>query len=121
MNEGIKRTNVLLELLSLKRPIDAIQNDLRNFKWDTKSEHVVLTRQHLYNVLNRYCVNDLSENDIRKWADLVEVREDICFEPEFEEIIRELLFQLSTPELEGKFTKANAKYWLDRLLSSDER
>jgi hypothetical protein len=56
----------------------------------------------------------LSANDLVRWAGQIECREDIGFEAEHEDALKNLIFELATPEI-NEPTSAAARRWLAAL------
>jgi hypothetical protein len=67
----------------------------------------------LKHVLKSYLNGDISELDVELWANLVESREDISATP----IVRQAIFELANPDLEGKLTHETAERLIGRLKS----
>lgn len=103
------RLEIVRQLLDLSVPLDSAASALRRFGWDYEGEQAELRRKHLKNVLNLYLDERLPAADVERWANLVEGREDICFEEGAEEAIGEILYQLANPVLVGRLTKESAE------------
>ena len=67
---------------------------------------MVLTRHHVQAVLAAYLDGSLDEDDCESWAFALECRDDVGFEPGFEQLLKEFLFEVATPELEGRLSRA---------------
>ena len=65
----------------------------------TAEELVVLTRNHVISILKRYLSSELSSEDIESWANIIESREDIGYEENFEELLNDKVFELANPLL----------------------
>ncbi|MEW6533774.1 MAG: hypothetical protein AB1473_23290 [Thermodesulfobacteriota bacterium] len=109
------RKTLLIALLRAERPVRNILSELDKFPWDSTEELVTLTPQHLVNVLSRFLTGDLSDANVGAWASAVEGREDIGFESAFQDVLKQCVFQLATPELGYSLTKEFAQEWIDRL------
>ncbi|QDH80579.1 hypothetical protein FKX85_16640 [Echinicola soli] len=99
------RENTLNELLNFERRLVELRYSLSVLEWDSEEEIVTLTLNHLKNILNRYLEKELSDNDIYEWANLIEMREDIRLDPTHEDLLKELIFELANPEINGSLTK----------------
>lgn len=95
------RTELLGDLLAAKTPFAPIAAALANFRWDSPPL-VVFQRAHVVSVLRRYLAGELQASEVREWAELVEVRDDIEFEGGHDEAAKEALFTLATPETQGQ-------------------
>jgi hypothetical protein len=94
-----RRELLLAELLSPRRPIGLIREELFQFPWDSKSELVIFKRTHLKAMLGSFITDHLTVADIEAWAEAIEGRDDIGFEAEHEELLKTILFELATQEL----------------------
>ena len=67
---------------------------------------VVLTTDHILSVLRRFQEGELIAADVEAWADLIECREDIDYQPGRDEAIVEAIFVLANPVLNGSLDEA---------------
>jgi hypothetical protein len=93
--------DVLEDLVQFLRPLDLLEIELKQLPWDNYSSLVVLKREHIISVLQRYLLNEITSQDIEDWANLIECREDLTYERPFEEEIKESIYKLANPILEG--------------------
>jgi len=91
---------VLSSLLSFGEPLDEIAAALGELEWDAEPV-VTLTRKHIADVLCRYRAGLLRGDEVERWANLIECREDIDFERGHEPVIADAIFDLSNPDLQG--------------------
>ena len=103
-----ERTKSLESLLTLNQPLDEIRSALASFPWDSESELVTLSLAHVGSVLARYLRNNLSEKDLEDWANALELREDIGFEPPTENVLKEIIHELANPSLTQPLTRQRA-------------
>lgn len=110
-----ERHSLLLQLIHGEdRPRDLAER-LRAFGWDSDEELVVLTRADAIGVLRRFQAGGFSAEDVEQWADAIEGRDDIGFEPHAQSLLGELLFELANPALTEPLTPELAAAWIDRL------
>lgn len=95
------RICLLEDLLAARTPLAPIAAGLARITWDS-APLVVLQRQHIIAILERYLARDLGADTVREWAELVELSDDIEFEGGHDEVAQEALFTLATPETEGE-------------------
>jgi hypothetical protein len=95
------RTELLGDLLAAKTPVAPIAAALATFRWDSPPL-VVFQRAHVVSGLRRYLAGELQASEVREWAEVVEVRDDLELEPGHAEALREALFTLATPEAQGQ-------------------
>lgn len=113
--EGDLRKATVTQLLCLTRPLNEIEAQLTAFDWDYEGVPVELTRRHLASVLQRYLQAILSAEDIETWANLIESREDVCFEPQFARQIEVVLNELANPTLTQPLEHRRAQVLLNGL------
>ena len=113
-----QRADLLRELLAANLPLEDVGRQLASFGWDSE-ELVELRADHVVRVLLRFVRGDLRAAEVRTWADLVELRDDIGFEPTHREALKAAIFQLATPEAEGPLAEARARELIAALTSSD--
>ena len=78
---------------------DTIQAELSKHPWDIEEPLVTLELQNIVNKLHQFVDGKLSSEDIAKWAELIESREDIEFATQDEIAIKQLIFELANPEI----------------------
>ena len=86
-----------------------IVDELQVFCWDCDVELINLKPAHLNKVLDLYVSGKITSNDIYNWANFVELREDIGFEEDSEDIVQEAIFWLANPEINYPITLESAK------------
>ena len=103
------RKELLTELLLLSKPLPDVREQLRAVPWDWPDGPLAtLTLSHVRHVLQRFVANEVSATDVELWANLIEGRDDIAFEPASSELLRSLIWELANPELVQKLTAARA-------------
>ena len=88
---------------------------LNSFGWDSDQTLVTLTRADVCAVLDRHVRGELSADDLVRWADQIEAREDIAFGAEYEDPLDNLIFELANPTIHTEPTSAVAQRWLEAL------
>ena len=106
---------MLEELLALPEQLARIGDELRSFAWDSEEELVTLEAAHLMTVLRRYHEGELSAEQVSEWTEALEVRDDVGFDTRCEGLIREIVYELANPELEGRLSTARADQLVSRL------
>jgi hypothetical protein len=109
------RLDLISSLLELSISLDELTKELNKFPWDYDGKGVELTRIHLSRILERYLKDELSENEIEQWANMIECREDICFEKGFERHIDKILHELANPILFEPLNKGLAQILFRKL------
>jgi hypothetical protein len=65
---------------------------------------IVVIRKTLHTVLSRFMSGDLNATDIYSWANQLEGRDEVQYETGFEGTIADIIFCLSSPEINGQLT-----------------
>lgn len=112
----MNRNDLLKKLINMEESIEFLNEELAKYGWDNDKNLVIFKKTHLLNVLNQYLYDAINENDIEKWANAVECREDIGFQKNYEKILKEIIYQLANPEVTEWLTKEKAKILIDKIL-----
>lgn len=116
MNKNIqKRTSLLNELLFLKRDLNQISQELKRFEWDSEEELVILDKDVLANLLNGFLTKNYSFDVLEDWANLVECREDIEYEEQNLELIKEILGALANKSISNPIDENIISSWLSKI------
>src|SRR5919204_27436 len=105
-----ERTNWLHLLLSFEVPVDDALAALQRYPWDC-DELVTLTPEHISRVLRRFLAGELTARDVEQWAAAVECRDDVAMS----ELVKEVVFDLANPSLQGELNDDRAKLEIARL------
>lgn len=112
---SLNRQQILGSLLKLDRPLVVVLRDLAGVAWDSEEELVTLRPAHLIEILSRFKSGGLDAEDVENWANAIEGRDDIEFGDDDHGTLKEVLFNLANPELEGPLTAETAEGWVERL------
>ncbi len=107
MNLAVSRVSVLSDLIAFGKPIDLLAAIVSDMGW-SETPVVILTADHILSVLRRFQAGELTAADVEAWADLIECREDIDYQPERDEEILEAIYVLANPVLNGALDEALA-------------
>ena len=109
------RVNALRALVELQvEPVPGVTR-LSDFGWGSDEELVTLRVSDASNALECYIRGRITAADLQLWADALEGRDDLGFDPRHSPRLKDLLFQLSTPEINGAITPEVASRWLIAL------
>lgn len=111
----MNRIELLNKLLNQESSVDFITEKLEEFGWDSPKDLVLMRKVHLINALNNYLNGKLSKSEIEDWANAIESREDVGFEADSEDLIREVIYELANPYLTEDLTKERAIAILNNL------
>jgi hypothetical protein len=115
------RHKILKSLLTFDRPLGELRQKLSKLEWDSENSLIRLSADHVRLVLARFLKGELSAAAVEEWANLIECREDIGFEPEFEAVLKDLIFELANPGLVHPIDRAFIEGWLDCLATSPSK
>jgi hypothetical protein len=105
MNELGSRESVLRNLVSFAAPLNSISRALSKFPWDCDKELVTLDLNMIENLMRRYIADDATSNELERWANLIECRDDIAFEEKYFETIQLIIYELANPEINEPITR----------------
>jgi len=97
----MSRLATLSSLIRFEAPIGDLKAAVASLSWDADPV-VTLTRRDIAYVLERFADGEIAAVAVEEWANLVECREDIQYEPGHEEIISESIHDLANPLLGGR-------------------
>jgi hypothetical protein len=109
------RVNALQDLLELRRPITQAAAAVDQLPWDSDAELVTLRRGDAIRLIEGCLRGKISQDDLRVWAETLEGRDDVGFELDFEDVLKQLLFEFSSPELFEPISPPMLQRWLRRL------
>ena len=109
------RRRILYSLVALDRPLDTVLVELAEVPWDSGEDHVTLQPDHVIEMLSRFQSGRLGAEDVEKWANAIEGRDDIGFADESGALLKATIFDLANPELQGTLTNEAATQLVERL------
>lgn len=109
------RERLLADLIYLRRPVAQVVADLAKIPLASEEELITVTAADVRRLLLAYLAGSVTERECEAWADEVEFREGIAIDDDPSEVLRETIFNLSTPELQGELDRDRAREWLDEL------
>lgn len=110
------RTQLLAYLLDYTQPLAQTIAGLRQFPWDSDSGLIILKREHIIHLLERYLSGELTGRDIEAWANAIEGREDIDYAAGQEDVLQESIYMLANPILTEPLNTTSAQRLLKKLL-----
>lgn len=93
------RQQLITALVTFSEPIDPIIRELLTYSWDSDETLITLTPHIIIDILKRFENNELSAEDVNKWANAVELREDIAIEADSEDMVKQAIYLLANPEI----------------------
>lgn len=107
--EKSRRLTVIEELLARSRPLDALERELSSYPWDFSGKGVEISVKHLQQVLEAYIMGKMTSDEVEKWANLIELREDIEIPEGTEVKIDSVLHELANPTLTHRLNPTRAR------------
>lgn len=107
------RESILKALLWFTRAIKDIARDLSVYGWDAPRPLVVLGVIHVSSTLNRFLAGELSSMQVEDWANCIECRDDIEYDPS--SAVGLALHELANPVLTCSLTRQSAAALLASL------
>jgi hypothetical protein len=95
------RKQLISNLVYLTESLETIKVKLLILPWDSEEELIKLDTNNLINILRRFIDGSISKHTLIDWANMIEGRDDIGFEPSSSKTVREALNTLANPELNG--------------------
>lgn len=112
MAQDCRRERAVADLVHLREDLDASIAELRAYPWDCDDELVGLGPPELRNVLDAFLADEVPADELERWANAVEAREDIGFRPQG---IIDLITELANPLLFDQLTRDSVSKLLVRL------
>jgi len=109
------RISALRVIIAYQMPIDAALADLASYGWDFDTEVVTVTAADVRSMLQRYVAGALREDDLTRWAEIIEGRDDIALDPVHQEALGMIVFTLANPDINTRMTPEAAKALIEWL------
>ena len=101
----------LRTIVALGTEFSSAVNMVQGSGFDGRQDVVTMTAEDARSVLSRALNNELSYDQLTSWADAIEGREDIQYEPKYADALSNLLFELSNPEI-NRVTRDSIQGWV---------
>lgn len=105
-----KRIQLIKEWIECASPRSQLADELHKLPSDYEGTPFKLEKSHLKNILNRYLANELQKQDVYKWAELIEMRDDIDYES-----VADIISLLANHEINGALTHQIAQNYLQEI------
>jgi hypothetical protein len=115
MKKNEERRVLLKKALYLDDDFSMIVKKLSEYEWDYEGIPVILDRETLKNILSRYLSGELSQTAVYEWADFIELRDDIDYPEENENLLSEIIHDLANPRIEGELTMDRTRFLIVQL------
>jgi hypothetical protein len=101
------RIDALTSLVGFSKPIQELEASVRSLEWDAPEPLVTLSLGNVASVLLRHFSGELSIDDVVRWSELIEGREDIEYSSDRRDILRDAIYKLANPDLHGGASEKN--------------
>jgi hypothetical protein len=108
----------LSECLCFSKPINEIEDDFKLINVDDFSENYLFKIGYLGTVLQKFLLKQLSEDDLQRWANLIEFHENIIFHEKDKDYINEIIFQLANPDIANTISIETVRKIIARIQES---
>ncbi|WP_158865439.1 hypothetical protein [Leifsonia sp. AG29] len=105
---------LLREMIALGPDFDEAATASRELGWNGRFDVERLTADDVRRVLQRYLAGEFGLARLSSWADALEGREDLQLDGDAPDDLAELLFELSTPEI-NDLSQKSIQNWVNRL------
>lgn len=106
------RTETLKDLIEFRKPLYTAIADIRSFPWDSDEEFVTVDPAVLGRALRMFLEGTLSPQELEDWANAIEGRDDIAFDPAD---AMEVVVELANPILYRPLNEDTAMSLLTRV------
>lgn len=111
-----RRAEILEELVRFDRPTEPLMRELSSLGWDWNGEPLLtLQKAHLLRIIDRFLAGDITAEQLQQWAENLEVREDVAFDQEEEELLDDVFFRIATPFINEPLTRESVQEMRDEL------
>jgi hypothetical protein len=111
-----RRAEILHELVRFEKPSDALMSELKSFGWDWDGDPLlILKKEDLLRIIERFLANDITAAQLQRWAENLEIRDDVAFDEQEKELLDSVFFRLATPEINEPLTHESVRMMKDEL------
>ena len=115
-----RRAEILQELVCYERPSEPLLDELRAFGWDWEGEPLlILKKGDLLRVIDRFLSGGITAAQLQQWAENLECREDMAFDPAEEELLDDVFFRLATPFINEPLTRESVTKMRNELVGTN--
>lgn len=115
MKTNEKRIALLKKILKAEDGFQTYIKELSNYRWDYDGAPILLDKETVKDILTRYVAGKLGQEAVYEWADFIELRDDIDYPENEEDLLAEILHELANPATEGELTLDGARLLLNQF------
>jgi hypothetical protein len=109
---------LLGRLIRCELPIEPTLAALREYGWDTDAGLATLGTQQMLNMLQRYLDDEITADQLTDWGDLIECHDDISYEPAYDSLLKQVIFEIANPNLNSEISQEVAQNMRHRLVAA---
>ena len=106
------RKQILLEIFNVEGDLGKLQNEILEYPWDSEMPFLIISKGDLAKTIQKFILSDALFLEVENWANLLECRDDIQYEPEE---LKEYIFELANPYLNGEIKKERLQEIVNEL------
>jgi hypothetical protein len=100
------RAKLISEIARYESDVSDAKKEIQKYPWDCEEELYILTKSDVISVFERYLSDSITAEELEKWANFLECREDLGYEKGSEEFIDRVIFLLGNTEINYPITKS---------------
>jgi hypothetical protein len=113
-----RRKEILHELIRFEQPSFPLIQELEAFGWDWPEEPLVtLTREDVLRIIERFLGGEITAMELQEWAENIELREDVEFGEQGDQVVDDVFFRLATPFINVPLTAESVGCMKHELLT----
>ena len=74
----------------------------------------------MLNMLQRYLDDEITADQLSDWGDLIECRDDISYEPAYDSLLKQVIFEIANPNLNSEISPEVAQNMRHRLVAATQ-
>ncbi len=113
-----RREKLIRKIIDFDDAINQHIKEISTYGWDSDRELVILSKTDIANILQKFSSGEISKQELDKWANFIECREDIGFEEPRREALQEIIHWLANPDL-GYEVNANLILRIEEALTTN--
>lgn len=123
MKNTLKR--ILKDLLEYNVSVKYFEDEIKKINTSENTiddfDDIILSKKQLVEVMKKNIDNKITANELTRWAELVEQRDGITYEKEYQDKIADVLFWLSTPEINWELTPQRIGEYISFLNDNEKK
>lgn len=106
------RALILADIVQIKSDLNNLKTEINKYPWDSEKALVFISKEDFTYIFNRALASEITFDTVEEWANIIECRDDIAYESQ---MLKNLIFELANPYLNGEINKAKLEEIVNRL------